>query len=49
MIITLVKQNNEFLRGLKTATSGDIKSHLLKHALENDHEHVSEKRFQDNW
>ena len=27
----------------------DFKSHLSKHASKNNHQHVSEKRFQNNW
>ena len=30
---------------VKDHNGRDIKSHLLKHALENDHQHVSEKDF----
>ena len=45
MIMTLVKQNNEFSIGVKDHNSRDFNSHLLKHALKNDHQHVLKKAF----
>ena len=40
MIITLLKQNDEFSRGLKTTTT-----YTLNHTLKNYHQHVSKKDF----
>ena len=43
--MTLVKAKRQIFKKAEDHNDRDFNSHLLKHALENNHQHVSEKDF----